>query len=174
LNPRLLTARYDATSSAPVAPVSGPQPTPPGACPHCGGWPPPRRAASSSADGPARPEPVARLTRCFWRRADTGENLGAGNILGTTDTEDQFCKDWLKSIAAGGHASIQPRSGQAAARAPRGCRPAAVVVLAAGTLGAYLKYRRRLRQHHPGDGAVHPRRPNRPPVYSTNSENLLV
>src|SRR6266702_3384121 len=67
----------------------------------------------------------------------------------------------------------QPRSGKRR-HVLRWVAVAAVVVVAAGTLGAYLKYRR-LRQHHPGDGAAHRARP--PPAghdQTNNTDTIML
>ena len=95
-----------------------------------------------------------------------------GNILGTNDCGVPFCQGLATPVAAGGQAcGAQPRSGQR--HILRWVAVAAVVIVAAGTLTAYLKYRAVYdsitRVTVPSTALGH-----RPPVYSTNSENILV
>ena len=89
-----------------------------------------------------------------------------GNILGTTGFEDPFCKG-LAHPVAGGRSRMrrQPRSGKR--HVLRWVAAGAVVVVTAGTLAAYLKYRAVYdsitRVSVPETALGH-----RPPVYSTN------
>ena len=94
------------------------------------------------------------------------------NILGTTDTEDPFCKGLAYPVAAGGHACGGSRA-SGKRHVLRWVAVGAVVIVAAGTLGAYLKYRAVYdsitRVTVPSTALGH-----RPPVYSTTSLNILV
>src|SRR5690242_17286023 len=96
-----------------------------------------------------------------------------GNILGTTDTGKPFCKG-TGPPSRGGRSLMrrQPRSG-GKRHVLRWVAVAAVVIVAAGTLGVYLKYRAVLdsitRVTVPGTALGH-----RPPAYSTSSQNILV
>src|SRR5262249_54422651 len=65
----------------------------------------------------------------------------------------------------------QPRSGKR--HVLRWVAVGAVVIVAAGTLGAYLKYRAVYDSITRGTGPTTPPGP-RPPVYSTDSQNILV
>src|SRR5690348_16609548 len=97
-----------------------------------------------------------------------------GNILGTTDTGKSFTARGLAHPVAAGRSLMrrQPRSG-GKRHVLRWVAVAAVVIVAAGTLGVYLKYRAVFdsitRVTVPGTALGH-----RPPVYNTNSQNILV
>src|ERR1700687_1052505 len=95
-----------------------------------------------------------------------------GNILGTTGFGYPFWHRTGHPVAAGGsRMRRQPRSGKR--HVLRWVAVGAVVVIAAGTLTAYLKYRAVYdsitRVTVPSTALGH-----RPPVYSTNSMNILV
>ena len=130
--------------------------------------------AASSADAAAQAlnpvaySPYGLVTGSALIRMKPGM---LGNISGTTTRLSVLQRTGLPSRSGRSGMRRQPRSGKR--HVLRWVAVAAVVIVAAGTLAAYLKYRAVYdsitRVTVPGTALGH-----RPPVYSTTSENILV
>jgi ATP-dependent DNA helicase DinG len=170
LDPRLMTARYGAFLRASLPPFWAT--TDPALVRAALG-----RLAAASDAAPAqvlcRSASWATPYGLVTERAPTRvKRPMLGNILGTTVYHHPFCRGLAHPVAAGGaRMRRQPRSGKR--HVLRWVAVGAVVIVTAGTLGAYLKYRAIYdsitRVTVPSTALGH-----RPPVYSTNSLNILV